>query len=65
MDVLIQSLVQANFAPERIIPRASMAQYTTFRVGGVPICSFATAASAGWFCAFPLPCPPSAASGMT
>ena len=35
MDVLIQSLVQANFAPERIIPRASMAQYTTFRVGGV------------------------------
>ena len=35
MDALIQSLVQANFAPERIIPRASMAQYTTFRVGGV------------------------------
>lgn len=35
MDVLIQSLVQANFAPERIIPRASMAQYTTFRVGGI------------------------------
>ena len=35
MDALIQSLVQANFAPERIIPRALMAQYTTFRVGGV------------------------------
>ena len=34
MDALIQSLVQANFAPERIIPRASMARYTTFRVGG-------------------------------
>lgn len=34
MDALIQSLVQANFAPERIIPRALMAQYTTFRVGG-------------------------------
>ena len=34
MDALIQSLVQANFAPERIIPRAPMARYTTFRVGG-------------------------------
>jgi len=34
MDALIQSLVQANFAPERIIPRANMARYTTFRVGG-------------------------------
>ena len=34
MDALIQSLVQANFPPERIIPRASMARYTTFRVGG-------------------------------
>lgn len=34
MDTLITSLVQANFAPERIIPRASMARYTTFRVGG-------------------------------
>lgn len=34
MDALIKSLVQANFAPERIIPRASMARYTTFRVGG-------------------------------
>ena len=26
MDALIQSLVQANFAPERIAPQASMAQ---------------------------------------
>lgn len=34
MDALIQSLVQANFAPERIIPRAPMARYTTLRVGG-------------------------------
>ena len=34
MDALIQSLVAANFAPERIIPRAPMAHYTTFRVGG-------------------------------
>ena len=34
MDALIQLLVAANFAPERIIPRASMARYTTFRVGG-------------------------------
>ena len=29
MDALIQSLVQANFAPQ-----ASMAQYTTLRIGG-------------------------------
>ena len=34
MDALIQALVAANFAPERIIPRAPMARYTTFRVGG-------------------------------
>jgi UDP-N-acetylmuramate dehydrogenase len=34
MDALIQSLVAANFAPERIIPCAPMARYTTFRVGG-------------------------------
>lgn len=34
MDALIKALVQANFAPERIIPRACMARYTTFRVGG-------------------------------
>ena len=34
MDALIQSLVQANFAPERIAPQASMAQYTTLRIGG-------------------------------
>ena len=34
MDALIQSLVQANFPPERIIPRACMARYTSFRVGG-------------------------------
>ncbi len=34
MDALIQSLVQADFAPERIMPRAVMAQYTTMRVGG-------------------------------
>ena len=34
MDTLIKSLVQANFAPERIIPGALMARYTTFRVGG-------------------------------
>lgn len=34
MDALIKSLVQANFAPERIIPCAPMAHYTTFRVGG-------------------------------
>ncbi len=34
MDALIQALVQANFAPERIIPRAPMARFTSFRVGG-------------------------------
>lgn len=34
MDALIQSLVAANFAPERIIPCAPMARYTTFRIGG-------------------------------
>ena len=34
MDALIQALVAANFAPERIIPCAPMARYTTFRVGG-------------------------------
>lgn len=34
MDALIQSLVQANFDPERIIPGAPMSRYTTFRVGG-------------------------------
>ena len=34
MDALIQSLVQANFAPERIAPQAPMAQYTTLRIGG-------------------------------
>lgn len=34
MDALIKSLVQANFAPERIIPRAPMSRYSTFRVGG-------------------------------
>ena len=34
MDALITSLVQTGFAPERIVPRAVMAQYTTFRVGG-------------------------------
>ena len=34
MDTLIKSIVQANFAPERIIPRAPMARFTTFRVGG-------------------------------
>ena len=34
MDALITSLVQANFAPERIIPGAPMSRYTTFRVGG-------------------------------
>lgn len=34
MDALITSLVQADFAPERIIPRAPMARYSTFRVGG-------------------------------
>ena len=34
IHTLIQSLVQANFAPERIIPSTPMARYTTFRVGG-------------------------------
>ena len=34
MNALIQSLVQANFAPERIIPQAPMSRYTTFRTGG-------------------------------
>ena len=34
MDALITSLVHSGFAPERILPRAVMAQYTTFRVGG-------------------------------
>jgi len=34
MDTLIKSLVQANFAPDRIVPRAPMARFTTFRVGG-------------------------------
>ena len=34
IHTLIQSLVQANFAPERIIPSAPMARYTTVRVGG-------------------------------
>ena len=34
MDALIQSLVAANFPPERIIPCAPMARFTTFRVGG-------------------------------
>ncbi len=34
MNALIQALVAANFPPERIIPSASMARYTTFRVGG-------------------------------
>lgn len=34
MDALITSLVQANLAPERIIPGAPMSRYTTFRVGG-------------------------------
>ena len=34
MDALIQSLVQSNFAPDRIVPQVSMAQYTTLRIGG-------------------------------
>lgn len=34
MDALITSLVRAGFAPERILPRAPMARFTTFRVGG-------------------------------
>ncbi len=34
MNALITSLIRAGFDPERIIPGAPMAQYTTFRVGG-------------------------------
>ena len=34
MDTLIKTLVQAKFDPERIIPRAIMARYTTFHIGG-------------------------------
>lgn len=34
MDTLIKLLVQANLDPERIIPRAVMARYTTFHIGG-------------------------------
>jgi len=34
MDTLIKTLVHQNFAPERILPLAPMARYTTFRVGG-------------------------------
>lgn len=34
MDTLIKSLVQAKLDPERIIPRATMARYTTFHIGG-------------------------------
>jgi len=34
MDTLIKTLVHQNFAPERILPRASLSRYTTFRVGG-------------------------------
>ena len=34
MDTLIKSLVQAKLDPERIIPRAIMARYTTFHIGG-------------------------------
>ena len=34
MDTLIKTLVHQNFAPERILPCAPMARYTTFRVGG-------------------------------
>lgn len=34
MDALIQSLVQVGFAPDRILPRAPLSKYTTFRVGG-------------------------------
>ena len=34
MDTLIKSLVQANLDPERIVPRAIMARYTTFHIGG-------------------------------
>ena len=34
MDTLIKALVQAKLDPERIIPRATMARYTTFHIGG-------------------------------
>ncbi len=34
MDTLIKLLVQAKLDPERIIPRAVMARYTTFHIGG-------------------------------
>ena len=34
MDTLIKTLVHQNFAPERILPRALLSRYTTFRVGG-------------------------------
>ncbi|MBR5288154.1 MAG: UDP-N-acetylmuramate dehydrogenase [Clostridia bacterium] len=34
MDTLIKLLVQARLDPERIIPRAVMARYTTFHIGG-------------------------------
>lgn len=34
MDTLIKLLVQAKLDPERIIPRAIMARYTTFHIGG-------------------------------
>ena len=34
MDTLIKTLVHQNFAPDRILPRAPLARYTTFRVGG-------------------------------
>ena len=34
MDTLIKTLVHQNFAPERILPRASLSRYTTFRTGG-------------------------------
>ena len=34
MDTLIKTLVHQNFAPERILPQAPLARYTTFRVGG-------------------------------
>lgn len=34
MDALITALVQAGFAPDRILPGAPLSRYTTFRVGG-------------------------------
>lgn len=34
MDTLIKTLVHQNFAPERILPRAPLSRYTTFRIGG-------------------------------